>query len=152
MLAPVLALALAAAGPARLSFAELLEADPSQLAPSRRALELDGRRVRIVGFMAQMEIAPEGAFYLCARPVTADEAGGGTADLPVAAVRVISPASKGRPVRFIPGPLEVTGTLQVGRRAEEDGSVSHFRILLDRTAPRAKKATHSTQGRRQPRP
>lgn len=43
---------------------------------------LRSENVRLIGFIAQKETPPIGAFYLCPRPVTCDEEGGGTADSP----------------------------------------------------------------------
>jgi len=83
----------------------------------------------MVGFMAHLEQAPADAFYLTKRPVSCDEMGAGTGDLPVDSVRVnIVPAPKG--VAFVPGPIEVSGVLEVGRREETDGAVSHIRLVL----------------------
>jgi hypothetical protein len=118
--------------PIPLAFGEVLEPTPAGVRPSARLRELAGRRVQMVGFMAQMEIAPRGAFYLCAHPVFAAEGGGGTADLPPNTVRVVVRSASGQEFPFIPGPLETTGTLEVGRREEDDGSVSFVRLILDR--------------------
>ena len=58
-----------------LAFRDFFERGTSALEPSAKLLALDGKRVRIVGFMAQMEEPPRGAFYLCSRPVLAAEGG-----------------------------------------------------------------------------
>jgi len=81
--------------------------------------------------MAHLEKAPEGAFYLCSRPVYGDESGGGTADLPVETVRVIARSARGKKIPFIGCAIEVTGILEVGNRTEEDGTVSAIRLILD---------------------
>lgn len=47
----------------------------SELKPSEKLRSLNGKRVRIVGFMAEMEHQPEGYFYLCSRPILCDESG-----------------------------------------------------------------------------
>ncbi len=114
-----------------IEFREFFEADASELKPSAKLLGLNGRRARLVGFMAQMEQPPDGAFYLCPRPVYADESGAGTADLPVESVRVVVPSAKGKKIPFISRPIEVIGILEVGPRAEEDGTVSSIRLTLD---------------------
>src|SRR5215510_8382327 len=116
---------------AYIEFREFFEADASELKPSAKLLGLNGRRARLVGFMAQMEQPPSGAFYLCPIPVYADESGGGTADLPVGSVRVIVRSAKGKKIPFIARPIEVTGILEVGAKAEEDGTVSSVRLILD---------------------
>jgi len=114
-----------------LEFREFFEPGTQELKPSAKLLSLDGKRVRMTGFMAQMEQPPAGAFYLCPRPVYGDESGGGTADLPIANVRVIVRSAKDKAVPFVPRLIEVTGILEVGNRAEADGSVSSVRLLLD---------------------
>src|SRR5688572_16202990 len=73
----------------RLELRELLDPGPV-LRPSAKATSLTGKRVRMVGYMAQMELPPKGGFYLVPRPLHADEAGGGTADLPPQSVLVVS--------------------------------------------------------------
>src|SRR5262245_49950347 len=114
-----------------IEFRESFEAEASDLKPAAKRLGLNGRRARLVGFMAQMEQPPSGAFYLCPMPVYADESGGGTADLPVGSVRVIVRSAKGKKIPFIARPIEVMGILEVGARAEEDGTVSSVRLILD---------------------
>jgi len=114
-----------------IEFREFFEADAIELKPSAKLLGLNGRRARLVGFMAQMEQPPSGAFYLCPIPVYADESGAGTADLPIGSVRVIVRSAKGKKIPFIARPIEVTGILEVGAQAEEDGTVSSVRLILD---------------------
>jgi len=113
-----------------LEFGEILEPGPV-LEPSAKVTGLAGKRVRMVGFMAHMEHPPKGAFYLVPRPLHADEAGGGTADLPPQSVLVVSRSAAGQKLPFIEGALEVTGTLELGNRADEDGRVSAIRLVLD---------------------
>jgi len=118
-------------GATPLLFREFFEPAAGELKPSAKLLTLNGKRVRLVGFMAQMENPPRGAFYLCPRPVFCDEAGGGTADLPAEAVRVIVRSAKGKEIALLSRALEVTGILEVGNRTEEDGHVSAIRLILD---------------------
>ena len=133
--------------PVPLDFSEILEPGPRGFHLSSRLREWAGRRVRMVGFMPRMEIPPRGAFYLCPRPLVVDESGSGTADLPPNAVRIIVRSAAGQEYSFIPGPLEVTGILEIGRREEDDGSVSSVRLILDRpedaapSAPEPKKTS-----------
>jgi hypothetical protein len=87
--------------------------------------------VRLVGFMAQLELPPRGAFYLVPRPVRCDESGAGTADLPPESVLVLSASSAGRVVPFLAGALELTGTLELGNQPDSEGRVSAFRLRLD---------------------
>src|SRR6202022_1749087 len=119
----VLSLALLASDAQPLSFKELFEASPRELKPSQKLLALQGRRVKMVGYMAQMEMPPAGAFYLASQPVVCGEGGGGTADLPPDAVRVVIRSAKGKHLEHSPRLLEVTGILELGNRVEEDGQV-----------------------------
>ncbi|HEX7624318.1 MAG TPA: hypothetical protein VF400_12155 [Anaeromyxobacteraceae bacterium] len=114
-----------------LAFDELLEKG-TRFAFSRRARALDGKRVRLAGFMVEMELPPRGAFYLVPRPLLADESGGGTADLPPQAVRVVVRSSPGEAIPFVARPSEVTGVLVLGNAVDEEGRVSAIRLVLDR--------------------
>ncbi len=114
-----------------LAFTELFESKTSELKASHKLLSLAGQRVRVVGFMAKMEIAPKGAFYLTPRPVSCDEEGGGTADLPPEAIYVIVRSQADRDIPHSSRALEVTGRLELGYRLEADGRATHIRLLLD---------------------
>jgi hypothetical protein len=126
---------------ASLSFKEFFEASPRELKPSQKLLSLNGKRVRMVGYMARMERVVPGAFYLVPHPVMCDEEGGGTSDLPVENVLVLVRSAKDREIAFIPRPLEVTGILEVGNREEKDGRVSAIRLTLDGPPAKAKRTT-----------
>ena len=108
-------------------FAALDLAD--ELKPSAKLLGLNHRRVRLVGFMAQMEEPPVGAFYLCAQPVYCDEEGGGTADLPPARVRVVVRSAAQKEIAFTPRPLAVTGVLEINE------AQSTIDLILDGPLP-----------------
>ena len=109
----------------------LFEPGP-KLKPSAAAIALAGKRVRLAGFMAELESPLKGAFYLVPRPVHCDEAGGGTADLPPESVLVTIAWSAEKLIRFVPGAIEATGTFEVGNRADEAGRTSNFRLRLDK--------------------
>jgi hypothetical protein len=124
----------AAPGAPELRVSELL-APGAELRPSDKALALSGQRVRLVGFVAELELPLRGAVYLTALPVHGDEAGGGTADLPPNAVLV-----SGLPeaaASHVPGPVEATGLFHVGNRADAAGNVSNFQLVLDEGTPSA---------------
>jgi hypothetical protein len=129
-----------------LAFAELLDPGPA-LRPSAKALALDGKRVRIVGFMADMEEPMAGAFYLVPRPIKLDESGAGTGDLPLESLLVEVVQAEGRVLPHADGALEGTGVLEVGNRADDHGRSSNFRLRLDpdqRLAHAAKAAPSTT--------
>jgi hypothetical protein len=122
-----------------LDLRDLFEAHSPDLRPSDKVRALAGQRVRLVGFMAEMELPPQGAFYLTPRPVHCDEAGGGTADLPPETVLVIVSSAKGQSVPYLRGALEAIGVLDIGNRAGVDGRVSAFRLVLDGSSPSPQK-------------
>jgi hypothetical protein len=115
---------------APLALRELLEPG-SKLRPSTKARSLDGQRVRIAGFMAQLEEPIKGGFYLVPRPLSLDESGAGTGDLPLESVLVLVPGSTDTVIPHLPGALEGTGILEVGNRSDNEGRVSNFRLRLD---------------------
>lgn len=122
-----------------LRFDELLVLEPGgAVEVTEKLRSLAGKRVHIVGFMADMEKAPLGAFFLVPRPLAADESGAGSADLPPEAIRVIVRSAKGRLLAHIPRALSVTGVLELGARDEPDGLPSFIRIVLD-APPRSQK-------------
>lgn len=134
--------------PINLEFREFFEPGAGEIKPTQKLLGLNGKRVRIIGFMAQLEAPPKGAFYLCNLPVYGDESGGGTADLPPEQILVIARSSKGRLFPYVAGSLEVTGILQIGTQQEDDGTVSMIRLLLDR--PQTKTGSPKTRNQKPP--
>ena len=118
-----------------LAFREFFEPTSRELRPSARLLSLEGRRVRLVGFMTRSEEPPAGGFFLCPFPVVATEAGGGTADLPPETVFVVVPSAAGREIPWTPRPVAAEGVLELGSRAGENGQVSSIRVVLDGTLP-----------------
>lgn len=118
--------------PVSLSFKEIFDRGTAELKPSARLLALNGKRVRLIGYMVQMEIERLGGFYLSSRPTFCDEEGGGTADLPPDTVFVIVSSYKDKKMSFIPGPLEVTGTLELSRRESTDGAISFINLTLEK--------------------
>jgi hypothetical protein len=126
----------APSAPVALDFRQLFVQTPAgpRIAPAVEALR--GKRVRLVGYMVQMEDAPRGAFYLARRPAFADESGGGTGDLPPLAVRVELPHLAGQEVELVEGRVEAIGRLEIGRAEDEEGRVSWLRVIADPPAPK----------------
>ena len=113
----------------KLEFREFLASSSTELKPSEKLRSLQGQRVRITGFMAQMEEQPENYFYLCARPIYCDESGGGIGDLPVDAVRVVI---RNQPkFKSLSDPVEVVGILELGGQSEREKDSWAVRILAD---------------------
>lgn len=119
----------------RLEFSEILAEGPGPLHVSDRVTRANGQRVRIAGFMAEMELPLASGFYLTRTPVSCDEGGGGLGDLPPDAIRVVSrapgsPGSVPLVAPHVPGPIEVVGILDLGPKEEPDGTVSRIRIYV----------------------
>ncbi len=115
---------------------------------------LKGQRVRIAGFQvvemvgvcnaepnagsvavkarAMLEASVPGRLLLCATPESVNFSHYGLCeDLPPQVVFITVPELFGQPVPQHPGPLLVTGILDVGNKQEPDGRVSSVRLLLD---------------------
>jgi hypothetical protein len=122
----------------------VVDGGTSRVAPELE--QLAGHRVRAVGFMVRMEEPSPAAFYLARRPTEADESGGGTGDLPPDAVRVEVPWFS-REIPHRQGPVEVIGTLEIGRTEDALGRVSWIRIVMERP-PAAKSAPKSPSRKR----
>ena len=90
---------------------------------------LDGKRVRIVGYMARQEAPSPGAFLLTPMPMTLAAAAD---DLPAATLFVhLPPALEAQTATHAAGLIALTGTLSVGNRQETDGRISLVRLQLD---------------------
>ena len=115
---------------ATLSFSEFFAGAAVRLEPSARLRALNHKRVRIAGYMAQMEEPLKGSFYLVPRPVFCDEEGGGIADIPPEAVLVIAPFLSDQKIDFVSDLIDVVGIIEIGNK-EEGGRVSSIRLILD---------------------
>jgi hypothetical protein len=116
-----------------IKFDELMRSTARAPELTEKLLSLSGQRVTLVGFMVEMELPAKGGFYLASYPATCDESAAGRGDLPQNSVFVVVPAARGNVVAFIPGPLEVHGTLDVGNREDEHGEVNTIRLSLARS-------------------
>jgi hypothetical protein len=94
---------------------------------------LDGRRVRLTGYMVQEHhVTRPGRFILTPQAVQLDEEEFGLCDdLPASATLVIVPSAGANPVPHQPGRVFVVGTLSLGSREEKDGHVFLVRLTLD---------------------
>lgn len=111
---------------------------PRGLEPSEQLLRLDGRPVRLVGYMARQDDPSAGLFILSPLPVhMGDEDDSYADDLPAAAVFVhLGAGQQATRLPYMPGLLALTGTLQIGASDESDGRVSAVRLLLSDTQSR----------------
>jgi len=105
---------------------------PRGLELTDKLLQLEGKRVRILGYMIQQSDPAPRCFLFSPRPVQMHEREYGFADeLPASTMHVFTDASAPELVPFTPGPLLLTGTLSVGNRPEPGGRVSLVRLQLD---------------------
>jgi hypothetical protein len=104
------------------------------LEPTERLASLDGKRVRVLGYVVTEEQPTPDVFMLTPQPVELAEQSDGPADfLPPATLFVhLAPADAGRVVSHQAGLLMVTGTLELGNHEETNGRVSFARLRLDR--------------------
>jgi hypothetical protein len=101
---------------------------------------LDGKRVRIVGYMVRQSQPVARCFLLTPRPLTLHEEEWGFAeDLPAAVLHVFTDRTAPALTPFTPGLLLLTGTLSIGNRAELDGRVSCVRLQLDEPTPKQRR-------------
>lgn len=128
------------AGVTELKFRELfkLPVGPRGLEPTEKLTGLDGKRVRIVGYMVQQEPAIVGGFMLSPLPVAAGDADDSYADdIPASAIFVTLPKARETVVPPIYGLIQLTGTLRVGSREMAGaGRVAPAVLELDREPER----------------
>ena len=109
-----------------------------------KLLQLDGQRVRILGWMVRQEAPTPGKLLLAPLPVQLCEHDSEFADdLPPSTVHVFVPGCHGQPVPYTPKLLLLTGAMSVGNREEADGRISFVRLALD-PPPRARTARKSS--------
>jgi hypothetical protein len=93
---------------------------------------LSGQRVRIVGFMVRQTRPSPGVAILAPFALTTHENEYDVCDdLPPATLFVEVAKYQDIAVPHTPGPLLLTGRLEIGRRVEADGRVSFVRLALD---------------------
>jgi len=121
-----------------LSLTELyrLPVGPYGLEPTEKLLSLDHQRVRIQGYMVRQDEPYEGLFLLASQPVNlAERADGGADDLPPGTVFVHLPSGNASEIpAYRPGPIAVTGVLDLGARQESFDRISYVRLQLDALA------------------
>lgn len=148
------ALALTAAVPAaqpataELRFAEFFKVPVGRygLEPTQKLLDLNGKTVRLRGYMVRQEEPTPGVLVLAAyRLVMSEKADGAADDLPPAIAFIHLPAAgAARLVPYTPQLLTVEGRLSVGAEDEADGRVSWVRLFATDTILPA--TTASTNG------
>ena len=123
------------AGVTELKFSEMFKmpVGPQGLEPSERLLSLNGKTVRLIGYMVDTESRAPGTLILTPLPVSKGHEDESLADdLPPSAVFVhLSGPAAQQSVRSLRGLIQLTGTLQVGAADEADGRVSAIRLRVD---------------------
>jgi hypothetical protein len=127
------------AGVTELKFHEIFApVGPRGLEYSAKVKELDGKRVRMLGYMVKTCRHDHGRFLLTPFPLTLhDHEMGPADDLPPSTVFVDVPPLR-RALKFVPhepGLFLLTGTLTLGGRDEMHGRRSWVRLELERPAP-----------------
>lgn len=111
---------------------------PYGLEPTEKLLGLDGKPVRLVGYMVKQEEPTPGVFILSPLPVSLGHEDEALADDLPASMIFVHLEGEGTPaVPYVPGLLQLTGVLSVGNREEADGRVSVVRLRLDPTLAQA---------------
>ncbi|QIF05104.1 hypothetical protein [Roseimicrobium sp. ORNL1] len=104
---------------------------PRGLEPTEKLLSLSGKRVRILGYMANMQLRGNRQMLLAPVPLKAQPLEYGQADdIPASHVLVRVPGNAAQAVPYTPGLLLLTGRLTVGGRSL-DGENAFVRLLLD---------------------
>jgi hypothetical protein len=123
------------------------------LEPTGKLLSLNGKRVRIVGYMAEMQLRGNRQMIFAPVPLKAQPLEYGQADdIPAAHVLVRVPGNASERVPFTPGLMLLTGKLTVGGRSL-DGENAFVRLLLDppqETSPAPAAATSAPAASRSP--
>jgi hypothetical protein len=129
------------AGVTELKFRDLfkLPVGPKGLEPTEKLLALDGKRVRIVGYMVRQSPAPKGLFLLSPLPATlGDEDESLADDLPPTTLAISLDKSRELVLPMLPGLLQISGTLHVGMRTDPaTGRAMPAEIVLDEAPQRA---------------
>lgn len=118
---------------------------PRGLDMTDRLTELNGKKVRLLGYMVRQGKPTPWTLMLSPMPLIAHEGEFALAeDLPPSTVRVLLPRNSKPITPYTPGLLLLTGRLDVGDREEADGRHSLVRLHLDPPAASSTQATMST--------
>lgn len=139
-------------GVADLKFGEMftLPIGPQGLEPSARLRELDGQRVRLIGYMVYGEAPTSRSFLLSPLPVTAgDEDESLADDIPASAMLVRVGDGKPAPLPHLAGLIRLTGVLHVGTTSDDDSGRNVAASLdLDAVCMRALRRAAASTSRR----
>lgn len=118
---------------------------PRGLDMTDRLTEMNGKKVRILGYMVRQSKATPWTLLLAPMPLIAHEGEFALAeDLPPSTVRVLLPRNSNPITPYTPGLLLLTGKLDIGDREEADGRHSLVRLHLDPPPAPSAQAAAST--------
>ena len=110
---------------------------PLGLQLTDRIKELNGKKVRLLGYMVRREAPTPGILFLTPVPTSIEEDEAGFSDLPPQVVRVSVPSAKTQIIPYTGRPLLLTGTLTIGNHEESKetagGAVFLFHLTLEET-------------------
>lgn len=99
---------------------------------SAKLRALQGRVVRLVGYMVRVQERAPGLFLFAGWPTSVATKGVCTFDnTPPSAVHVLLPTAGDRLVPYRPGRIILVGRIEIGPRPEVDGRNSTVRLVLD---------------------
>jgi hypothetical protein len=152
-IAPVNALPPPPEGVTDLKFNEFfaLPVGPRGLTLTQKLQSLDGKRVRILGYMVRQGQPFPGFFLLTPLPLRSHEQEYGLADdLPPTTLFVHLPKDQDQVAPYVAGPLLLIGVLSVGNQEEADGRISLVRLTLEAVPPTIAKRRQQTPAEPQP--
>lgn len=118
---------------------------PGGLEISSKLESLNGKKVRILGFMVNDDMAMPGQMLLSPIPMTLHTGEYGLSDdLPAAIVFVHVNSRAPKVLPYTPGLLLLTGILSVGNQEEKSGRISTVRLSIDEPSEIASQPASST--------
>ena len=123
-------------GTTELKFGEFFASPigPRGLELTKKLRGLQGKRVRLLGYMVREEQAAIGRLLLTPFPIQLHSHYCALADdLPPSTVHVVVPQAGNRSLPHTPKLLLLTGTLSLGAQVETDGRTSLVRLIVDET-------------------
>lgn len=133
----------APAGVTDLQFGEIYElpVGPEGLEFTEKVRALEGKKVRMLGYMVKQSQPMPWTLLLSPVPMTLHESHYGFAeDLPPQMVHAFTERMTTPILPHTPGLMLLTGRLELGAREEPDGRVSHVRLFVDPPTPEQRKA------------
>lgn len=114
---------------------------PAGLEFTEKVRSLDGKKIRLAGYMVKQSRPMPWTLLLSPIPMTLHESHYGFAeDLPPQTVHAFTERTITPILPHTPGLMLLTGRLELGAREEPDGRVSHVRLFVDPPTPEQRRA------------